>query len=138
MSRTGRTAAAAGLLWIVWCSPCAAQLWDQVGPQPLGPAIAEEPRGRGDFVQRDGRLFPDSRPGVGVTSTPYTRSDGSVGVRSGIIGALPLAPNTELGVGIFSVTRYKGEPDFRRTEPMRDVAGRPNNRLAAVGLKVRF
>lgn len=138
MLQTGKKAAAAGLLWAMWCGPAAAQLWDQPEPERLGPTITEEVRGRSDFVQPDGRLFPDGRPGVGVSSTPYTRSDGSVGLRSGIVGSVPLAPNTELGVGIFSVTRYKGEPDFKRAEPMRDVAGRPNNRLAAVGLKVKF
>jgi hypothetical protein len=136
--QTGKTAAAAGLLWAGLCAPCAAQLQDYAEPERLGPSIVDSARGRSDFVRPDGTLFPNSRPGVGVTSTPYTRSDGSTGVRSGIIGSLALAPNTELGIGVFSVTRYKGEPDFKRTEPMRDVAGRPNNRLAAVGVKVRF
>jgi hypothetical protein len=136
--QTGRYAAAAGLLWAAICAPCAAQLQDYVEAERLGPSIVESARGRGDFVRPDGTLFPDSRPGLGVTSTPYTRSDGSTGVRSGIIGSMPLAPNTELGIGVFSVTRYKGDPDFKRAEPMRDVAGRPNNRLAAVGLKVKF
>jgi hypothetical protein len=50
---------------------------------------------------------------------------------------MPVAPNMEVGVGLFSVTRYKGEPDFKRSQPMRDV-GERQNRLAAVGLKVKF
>jgi len=139
VSRTGRGAAAAiGLLWAGLSAPCAAQLFDQVEPEPLAPNIVESTRGRGDFVGPDGRLFPDGPRGLGVTSTPYTRSDGSTAVRNGIIGSMPIAPNMELGVGVFSVTRYKGEPDFRRAQPMRDAGERPNNRLAAVGLKVKF
>jgi hypothetical protein len=110
---------------------------DYSGPERLGPSIVESARGRSGTVGPDGRLFPDTRPGLGVTSTPVTREDGSPATRNGIIGSMPVAPNMEVGVGLFSVTRYKGEPDFKRSQPMRDV-GERQNRLAAVGLKVKF
>jgi hypothetical protein len=137
VSRTGRMGSAACLLWLAVCTPCAAQLYDYPEPEGLGPTIVETQRGRASHLGPDGRVFPDTRPGLGVTSTPVTREDGSRATRNGIIGSMPVAPNMELGVGVFAVTRYKGEPDFKRTQPMRDV-GERQNRLAAVGLKVKF
>lgn len=137
MLQTGKKVAAAGLLWAAWCGPCAAQLQDYAEPEPIMPSIVESSRGRSDSVGPDGRVFPDGRPGLGVTSTPYARSDGSPAVRNGIIGSMPVAPNMDIGVGLFSVTRYRRESEFRREQPMRD-AGERRNRLAAVGLKVRF
>jgi hypothetical protein len=124
-------------LSIMICTPCGAQLNDYPEAKPLAPTIVDSNRGRSEFLGPDGRLFPDGRPGVGVTSTPFTSTDGARAVRNGIIGSMPVAPNVEIGVGLFSVTRYKGEPDFKRSQPMRDV-GERQNRLAAVGLKVKF
>lgn len=137
MLQTGTRAAAAGLLWAAICAPCAAQTYERSGPERLGPNIVETSRARGDSVDQDGRVFPDRGAGVGLTSSPFVRSDGSPAIRNGIIGSVPVASNVELGVGLFSVTRYKGEPNFKRVDPMRD-AGERRNRLAAVGLKVRF
>ena len=137
MLQTGKKAAAAGLLWVAICAPCGAQSYNGPRLERLGPSIAESSRGRADSVGPDGRLFPDGMPGIGITSTPYTSSNGSPVTRNGIVGSVAVAPNMELGVGLFSVTRYKGERDFSRAEPMRD-AGERRNRLAAVGLKVRF
>lgn len=135
--QTGKDTVAAGLLWAAICAPCGAQTMSGPRFERLGPNIAESSRGRGDSVGADGRVFPDGTPGIGVTSTPYTRSDGSAATRNGIVGSMAVAPNMELGVGLFSVTRYKGERDFARSEPMRDT-GERRNRLAAVGLKLRF
>lgn len=137
MLQTGKKAAAAGLLWAAMCAPCAAQSYNQPRLERLGPSIADTSRGRGDSVGPDGRVFPDGQPGIGITSMPYTSSDGSPATRNGIVGSMSVAPNMELGVGLFSVTRFKGERHFGRAEPMRDAYER-RNRLAAVGLKVRF
>ena len=136
MLRTGRLIAAA-LLSLAVCTPSGAQLFDSVEPEPLGPSIVESTGGRSELVGRDGRVFPDRGPGLGITSSTTIRQDGSTGIRNGIVGSVPVAPDVELGVGLFSVTRYKGEPDFKRSQPMRDV-GERRNRLAAVGLKVKF
>jgi hypothetical protein len=85
-----------------------------------------------------GALFPEGANGVGVSSRREFEEDGSRATRNGLIASMPVAENMNLGVGIFSVTRYSAkERDFKRAQPMKDVGERTGS-LAAVGFSVRF
>lgn len=83
-------------------------------------------------------LFPEGARGIGLTSRREFEEDGSRETRNGLIGSWPVAENMNVGVGIFSVTRYSAkERDFKRVQPMKDVGERTGS-LAAVGFSVRF
>ena len=59
-------------------------------------------------------------------------------VRQGMVGTLPLAPGVSAGIGLYSVTEdSRRAPETRRFWSPMDV-GRRSERVAAVGLKVRF
>lgn len=93
---------------------------------------------RSDHLGPGGTVFPERAKGVGVSSQRFVQEDGSQARRNGLVGSLPIAPNMNLGVGLFSVTRYSArERDFKRTQPMKDVGERTGS-LAAIGLSVRF
>lgn len=94
----------------------------------------------GRTVHRPGSaaLFPEGAEGIGLTSRREFEEDGSRETRSGLIASMPVAENMNVGVGIFSVTRYSAkERDFKRAEPIKDVGQRTGS-LAAVGFSVRF
>ncbi len=104
----------------------------------LGPSYAEAEGRRSDFVGQDGALFPGSTRGVGIATEPFVRDDGSRGTRTGVIGSMPVAPNTSLDMGLFRVNRTNArERDMSRMRPMQDVGERTST-MAAVGLKMRF
>lgn len=59
-------------------------------------------------------------------------------VRQGMVGTVPLAPGISAGVGLFSVTDdSRKAPETRRSWSPMEV-GRRTERVAAVGLKLRF
>jgi len=59
--------------------------------------------------------------------------------RSILAPELPGVGSVDVGVGLYSVTGARTrERDFRRTDPMRDVRGTPESRVAALGLSLRF
>jgi hypothetical protein len=135
--------AALTLAPLLLAGPALAQA--QPGPDELprsriaGPSYAEAHGPRNDFVGQDGALFPEGRSrGVGVSAQPLIRDDGSRATRTGVVGSLPVAPNTSLDLGLFRVNRIsQRERDLNRLQPMRDVNERGST-MAAVGLKVRF
>lgn len=105
----------------------------------LGPSYSETQGRQSDFVGTDGALFPESRgKGVGVSAQPFVRDDGTRGTRTGLVGSVPVAPNMNLGLGLFSINRTSArERSMQRLQPMRDVNERGST-MAAVGLSVRF
>ncbi len=104
----------------------------------LGPSYAEMQGRQSDFVDREGSLFPETGRRFGVSTEPFMRSDGTTGKRTGLVASTPVAPNVNLGVGLFSINKTSpAERDFKRLQPMRDVNER-GSRMAAVGLSVRF
>ncbi len=83
-------------------------------------------------------LFEGARPGVGLSRQTYSEQDGSVAVRSGFIGTVPLAKGVSAGLGLFSVTHEdQKSPEFRRSWTPKAVGPR-DRRVAALGLNVRF
>lgn len=76
--------------------------------------------------------------GVRIDRYAYVSEVGRTDVRQGVVGSLPIADNASVGVGLYRVTRYsRGEPSFRSLRPMEDVDGR-HQRIAAVGMSLRF
>ncbi len=141
---TGRPAklAALTLAPLLLATPALAQVQPDEGEDrrtTLGPSYAEMQGRQDDFVGRDGNLFPEGRGrGVGLSTEPFVRDDGSRGTRTGLVGSVPVAPNVNLGVGLFSVNRTSPrDRGMQRLQPMRDVNDR-GSRMAAVGLSVRF
>lgn len=93
---------------------------------------------RADSDLRSGALFPEGARGIGLSSRSEFEEDGSRQSRNGVIASMPVAENMNVGVGIFSVTRYSAkERDFKRVQPMKDVGERTGS-LAAVGFSLRF
>lgn len=93
---------------------------------------------RVDRKSRNGPLFPQGADGIGLSRQRDFQEDGSRETRSGLIGSWPVAENMNVGIGIFSVTRYSAkERDFKRSQPMKDVGERTGS-LAAIGFSVRF
>jgi hypothetical protein len=137
----GRSAMPAALMLapLLLASPALAQaVPDEVRKTTLGPSYADAQGRQSDFVSDDGTLFPGEVRGVGVATQPFVRDDGSRGTRTGVVGSLPVAPNTSLDMGLFRVNRTSTrERDMARLQPMRDVGERTST-MAAVGLKVRF
>jgi hypothetical protein len=83
-------------------------------------------------------LFQGARPGLGISRQTYSEQDGSVAVRSGLIGTVPLAEGVSAGLGLFSVTHEEQKPpEFRRSWTPKTVGPR-DRRVAALGLNVRF
>ena len=133
--------AALTLAPLLLASPALAQVQPDGGDDrrgTLGPSYSEMQGRQNDFVGQDGTLFPEGARGVGVSSQPFVREDGSRGTRTGLVGSVPAAPNMNVGIGLFSINRTNArERDMRRLQPMRDVNER-GSRMAAVGLSVRF
>lgn len=134
--------AALTLAPLLLASPALAQAQPDEGEDrrtTLGPSYAEMQGRQSDFVDRNGALFPEQRGrGIGVSNQPFVRDDGTKGTRTGLVGSVPVAPNTSLGVGLFSINRTNArDRDLGRLQPMRDVNER-RSRMAAVGLSVRF
>lgn len=76
--------------------------------------------------------------GVRVDRYAYVSDGGGADVRQGVVGTLPVADNASIGLGLYRVTRYsRGEPNFKKLLPMEDVDGR-HQRIAAVGMSIRF
>lgn len=117
----------------------------QVGPDEgevrrtiLGPSNAEGQGRQNDFVGQDGTLFPERATGVGVSAQPFVRDDGTRGTRTGLIGSVPVAPNMNVGVGLFKINRTNArDRDLGRLQPMRDLNERRST-MAAVGMSLRF
>jgi hypothetical protein len=140
---TGRPARLAALI----CAPLllATSALAQVGPDEgetprttLGPSTAEIQGRQSDFVGQDGSLFPERARGVGVSAQPFVNDDGTRGTRTGLIGSVPVAPNMNVGLGLFKINRTNArERDLGRFQPMRDLNERRST-MAAVGLSVRF
>jgi hypothetical protein len=106
------------------------------GPGILG--YAEVLGRKGDAMRADGDLFRQGANGVGLSSRRSIGEDGSRAASKGLIGNWPVAENMQLGLGIYSVTRYSAkERELKRSQPMKDVGERTGS-LAAVGLSVRF
>ncbi len=125
---------------LLFASPSFAQTTSQDGSvrpvERLG--YAEVIGRRSDHLGPSGTIFPERAEGVGVSSQRLVQEDGSQASRHGLVGSMPITPNMNVGVGLFSVTRYSPkERDFKRAQPMRDVGERTGS-LAAVGLSVRF
>lgn len=132
--------AALTLAPLLLASPALAQSQAAIGGQrtTLGPSYAEAQGRHSDFLGDDGALFPERSRGLGVSSQPFVREDGSRGTRTGLVGSVPISGNANLGLGLFSVNRISPrERDFKRMQPMRDVNERGST-MAAVGLSVRF
>jgi hypothetical protein len=93
---------------------------------------------RSDHPATSGALFPSNGDGVGVSTRRFIDEAGSRATRNGVIASMPVAGNMNVGVGLFSVTRYSAkERDFKRVQPMKDVGERTGS-LAAVGFSLRF
>ena len=77
---------------------------------------------------------PGERPPVSLS---YSEDDRGL-VRQGMVGTLPIAPHLSAGIGLFSVTDdSRKAPETRRSWSPMDV-GRRTERVAAIGLKIRF
>jgi hypothetical protein len=137
----GRPALPAALLLapLLLASPALAQaVPDEVQRTTLGPSYADNQGRQSDFVGNDGTLFSNQTRGLGVATQPFVRDDGSRGTRTGVVGSVPVAPNTSLDMGLFRVNRTTArDRDWNRLQPMRDVNERSST-MAAVGLKMRF
>lgn len=109
------------------------------GAHPVGTLGYAEVLGRrSDHPATSGVLFPQGAEGVRASARRVFEEDGSQATRNGVIASLPVADNMNVGVGIFSVTRYSAkERSLMRTQPMKDVGERTGS-LAAVGFSLRF
>ena len=130
--------AAVVVSWLV-ALPCGAQsLVLDGGVRPVG-TVGYGDTGRiSDRSSTRGALFPERADGLGISSQREFDEDGSRSGRKGLIASTPIAENVNVGVGIFSVTRYSPkERELSRTSPMKDVGQRTGS-LAAVGMSIRF
>ncbi len=81
-------------------------------------------------------VAPAGRPAAPV-SFSYSQQEGGV-IRQGMVGTLSLAPGVSAGVGLYAVTDdSRRAPETRRNWTPMEV-GRRSERIAAVGLKLRF
>lgn len=90
-----------------------------------------------------GQIGPPARPPARQAPEPppvafsYSSRDSGL-VQQGLVGTLPLSPGLSAGVGLFSVTDdSRRSPETRRNWTPMEV-GRRTERVAAVGLKLRF
>jgi len=108
---------------LAWSAPAAAQFVDDQKLDRTRVASA------GLFAGREG---------ISASTAPFVEQDGAQAVRKGIVGNWQVADKVEVGVGLFSVSRYsRSEPHHARLRPMEDV-GRRSQRIAAVGMSFRF
>lgn len=131
-----RHVAAALLLPLVLTTPSKAQ-----GPAGvrgdnravIGPSYLPPREGRTAYLPlRDGGA------GISLSTTPLVQQDGSAVYRKTLVGSVPLAPDVSLGVGLIEVTRTSHkERSLARIRPLSDTGGR-SDRIAAVGLSIRF
>ncbi len=131
--RTRPMIVALALPLVVTAPAFAQQLIDQGSQRVVSSAIAapHDPRA-------PGAGFISGTAGVRVARDTFIVEDGSANVRKGVVGSLPVAENVSVGLGLYKVSRYSNkEPNFVRLRPMEDVDGR-HQRIAAVGLSVRF
>ncbi len=76
--------------------------------------------------------------GISLSTSPFIQQDGSAVYRKTLVGSLPLARDVSLGVGLIEVTRGSHkERSLARIRPMSDTGGR-SDRIAAIGLSIRF
>jgi hypothetical protein len=135
-----RIAIGAVLVSVIFAQPAAAQVeGGRTGSETtLGPSYLPPP----DVRQFRFDLPPDrarrNDPRISVSATPYRMSDGSQTLRKGLVGSLPIAPNVDLGLGLFEVNRTSPEEKaLIKSNPIKDV--RPEtDRTAALGLSFRF
>lgn len=130
--------AAVVVSWLL-AMPAGAQGPVRDGMRPVGTLGYAEVLGRrSDHPSTSPALFPERAEGLGLSSRRDFEEDGSRETRNGLIASMPVAENMNLGIGIFSVTRYSArERDFKRAQPMKDVGERTGS-LAAVGFSIRF
>lgn len=131
-----RHVAAALLLPLVFTTPSKAQ-----GPAGVrgddramvGPSYLPSRESRTSYLPlRSGSA------GISISTTPIVQQDGSAVYRKTLVGSLPLARDVSLGVGLIEVTRTSHkERSLDRIRPLSDTGGR-SDRIAAVGLSVRF
>ena len=113
-----RPLASAALAAALAASPALGQ-----GPAQIGPPAPAQPS----------RSAPKPPP----VSFSYSEQEPGL-VRQGMVGTLPLSPGISAGLGLYSVTDdSRRAPETRRTWSPMEV-GRRSERVAAVGLKVRF
>lgn len=80
----------------------------------------------------------EGRSGISFSTIPIVQQDGSAGYRRALVGSVPLARNVSVGVGLIKVIRSsRKERPLARIRPMSDTGGR-TDRIAAVGLSIRF
>jgi hypothetical protein len=110
-------------------SPCAALLVSlafasaaKAQVAPYGPTLTTTPTER---------LFDGTRAGVSVEQS------GQIETRRRIVGQVGVAPDVEVGVGLFSVIRDSRERRISRANPMREVGGRERT-IVAAGMTLRF
>jgi hypothetical protein len=120
----GVAALALLLAAMVAASPAHARKRSRPAPYRLPPAALAQP------AAPAAPLFAEvsPQPPAGLSSR-----------RSILAPDLPLVGSVDVGVGLYSVTGARTrEREFRRTDPMRDVRGSPDSRVAALGLSLRF
>ena len=92
------------------------------GQAQLGPPLQHEP--------------PRQPPQRTPVSFSYSEQEGTI--RKGLVGEWSLSESASAGVGLYSVTDdSRRSPETRRTWTGMEV-GRRTERVAAVGLKLRF
>lgn len=133
---------AAVLVPLICASPAGAQeIGNYSGDRNtarLGPSYVPSSGLVSEITGSGGGIFPDHASGVSASRLPLVKEDGSPGVRRGIIGSWQIAKDTNIGVGLLSVTGASvRERDFKRSQPIRDT-GVHDKRIAAVGLSFRF
>jgi hypothetical protein len=116
-------------------SPCAALLVSlafasaaKAQVAPYGPTLTTTPTER---------LFDGTRAGVSVGKIVGVEQSGQVETRRRIVGQVGVAPDVEVGVGLFSVIRDSRERRISRANPMREVGGRERT-IVAAGMTLRF
>ena len=123
MSRLARCTGLAAALMV----GTAAEAQQLVGPP--SPMFAPEP----SASPRD-----EPRQAFGITRNTEIDPVGQPLIRRGLIGRMPLAGNVEAGIGLYSVTGNKPRlPESRRNWSVREITPR-DERIAAVGVKLRF
>jgi hypothetical protein len=76
--------------------------------------------------------------GINLSTTPMVQQDGSAVYRKALVGSVPLSNDVSVGLGLIEVTRTRiKERSLARTRPLEDTGGR-SDRIAAVGLSIRF
>ena len=100
------------------------------------PALAQAPARIGPpaSLRSEGIPAPPRKPPLAFSAA--RQEDGAL--RQGMVGSWALSPGVEAGVGLYSVTDdSRRAPETRRSWSPMDV-GRRSERVAAVGLKLRF